>query len=196
MKKLVIIPALFILATIINIACENCEPYKDTYILTSSGNLDIKTTNGYLLNNALYYSDTLNVYTNFKNECVASSNKMNFSLFDAAYAKCKSCGFNGNKNKFLDIKVTASSIINGVPVDSSINNFVKVKWQNNYGIYNISSLSTYKDTLLNPMNDGRFGCEMVIYPKPNLPFNGKIKVTLAQQNAPPAIAETVNFTWQ
>jgi hypothetical protein len=194
MKKIVLFPAMLILATIINIACENCKDYKNNYIETTSGDLAIKIVNGYLLNNANYANDTLNIFTRFNNICVAKNNNNNFSLFNQSFAKCKECGSGGSKYKLLNIRVSASNIFNGIAVDSSINNFVKVKWQSNNGTIVLSPLSTYMDTLLNPNYYNRFNCELVIFPKPTNPFNGKIKVTLTQQNALDAIAETVNFT--
>jgi hypothetical protein len=195
MKKLLILPTLFIAATVFNIACENCKDYKDKYILTSSGDLAIKTPNGFLLNNGINSSDTLDIITRFKNECVTKVTSPSISFFNAAYAKCVGCGYEGNKNKLLNLKVTASSTFNGIAVDSIINSFVKVKWQNGYGVNNLSPLSTYIDTLLSPNFKDRFGCEIVMYPKPTTPFVGKIKITLQQQGAPDAIAETVNFSW-
>ncbi len=130
LKKLLILPIGFLLTNFLYISCCKCVDSKAPFYKLSSVSVQPRGSAGVLVDNGIpVTADTvfLNYYLTVN--CVADA-RTDLSLFlvNAAYAcKCNGCGEQGLKSKLVSIEITSDNLFNGIPANSSLNSFFKVK---------------------------------------------------------------------
>ena len=150
-KKIIILPALFILSTAAYVSCCGDKPviypfYKVTGIGVStygSGRAIIDT-------GAITMVDTIFLNFGFIQDCsVKTKNPFAFLENETFALQCpeNACGNNGIKSKISSLNISSDSLYNSQLSNTSLNNYFKV----NYG--NSSSVSI--DSLIKDINTNR-----------------------------------------
>lgn len=146
-KKIIILPALFILSTIAYIGCCKCDNVFDFYDYESF-RVNAFGTDGVIIDSGtVTHTDTLYLQYTPQIKCVATAKDPLSFLGNETYAcKCQECGRNGLKHKILSIKISADSIYNGIPAGSQLNNLFKAKIFSGGMSIGLDSLQTYLNT--------------------------------------------------
>ena len=127
-KKILILPVVFLLTNIMYIACCDCKPTNKNFyeainfLVKPYGSNNIVVDNGTPVNIDSLYLDCL-FYTN----CVVSSkNNFSFLINTASACKCNdNCGNKGLKSKLTLVEITSDNIYKGIPAGTSLNIFFK-----------------------------------------------------------------------
>lgn len=137
-KKIIILPALFILSTAAYVSCCGDKPkiypfYKVTGIGVStngSGRAIIDT-------GAITMVDTIFLNFGFIQDCsVKAKNPFAFLVNETFALKCpeNECGNNGIKSRISSINILSDSVYNSQAPNTSLNTFFKVNFGNNNSI--------------------------------------------------------------
>jgi hypothetical protein len=134
-KKIIILPALFVLSTIVYIGCCKCKEETSKYYdltkifvsISGSGNAIVDT-------GKVTTVDSIYLFNDIYRECIAKgSNSLSFLGNEAMATSCEciACGENGLKNKIDSIIITSDSVYNNIAANISLNAFFKVRQSDN-----------------------------------------------------------------
>jgi hypothetical protein len=147
-KKIIILPALFILSNVLYIGCCKCEEsiykfYDITNLFVSlkgSGNAIIDTGKVTMV-------DTIFINSDIYRDCAARNNSpFDFLSNEAMALSCNClCGQNGLKNEIDSILITSDSVYNNISANTALNSLFTVKESNN----SFTTLDSYKSVLNN-----------------------------------------------
>ncbi len=147
-KKIIIIPAVFILCNILYISCCKCpEQTQPFYDVTKINVITYGSAKAIIDTGAITMVDSVFINYSFVNNCVAKAENPFAFLVNQTYAcKCESCGLSGLKNKIDSIDITSDSTYNGIAPNKSLKQFFKVgptfSTINSGNTYGIDSLKT------------------------------------------------------
>ena len=148
-KKIIILPAFFLLTHIIYIGCCKCEDSNKAFYVIN--NLTVQTRgsgNAIIDTGTVTNVDSVFLNYNFDLNCTAVHKDPFSFLVNSTYAcKCNECGLSGLKTKLAGIDITSDSVYNGIAPNTSLNSLFQVYYYNN----NPVSL----DSLITLMNTGR-----------------------------------------
>jgi hypothetical protein len=155
-KKLIIIPAVFILSNILYISCCKCpEVSQPFYTISKINVIAVGSAKAIIDTGAITTVDSVFLNYNFINNCVAKAENPFAFLVNQSYAcDCISCGLNGLKNKIDTLEISCDSTYNGIAPNKSLNQFFKVapnaSQTSANNIYGLDSLKT----IINSNKDG------------------------------------------
>ena len=191
-KKIIILPALFILSTMVYIGCCKCDDvlefseYKNFIVRAyGSGGAIIDT-------GAITTTDTVFLQYTPQVNCVAVQKSSLTFLGNETYAcKCVGCGRSGLKHKVVSIKISSDSIYNGVPADMPLNNFFKAQLY-----FGTSSIAI--DSLVNIINSRQVPYAPIIFHTSIKPSNSKrhlFKMEMSFQNGNLLTTRSRRIVW-
>jgi hypothetical protein len=152
-KKIIILPALFILTHILYISCCNCKKEMFPFYKVNSVTNKISGSNHAIIDTgAITNVDSIKIKYDFFNECTAihtNQNPFSFLVNESFACKCEGCGQQGIKSKIITFNISSDSVYNGIIANTSLNSIFAVNVNDN-SLNNIS-IETFK----NQINDGR-----------------------------------------
>lgn len=152
-KKIIILPALFILTHALYVSCCNCkEQVLAFYKVNKVSNTIYGSNNTIIDSTAVTNLDSIIIKYNFFNECTASNiskNPFSFLVNESFACKCQGCGREGIKSKITTFNISSDSLYNGIAANTSLNNLFSVKVNDNS--LNNLTIETFK----NQINDSR-----------------------------------------
>lgn len=132
-RKIVILPSLFVLSTVIYLSCcpksQVFEFYKITGIGASAYGSGRAVVDTGLVTNV----DSIYLNYGFIQGCAKNSTNPASFLMNQSFAlSCLGniCGEQGIKNKIQSIKISSDSIYNSLPANTSLNNYFKINLSN------------------------------------------------------------------
>ncbi len=158
-KKIIIIPAVFILCNTLYISCCKCPEQTQPFYDITKINV---TTNGsakaIIDTGVITTVDSVFINYIFVNDCVAKEENPFSFLVNQTYAcSCESCGLSGLKNKIDTLDITSDSTYNGIAPNKSLKQFFKIgPSASPLSINNVYGLDSLK-TILNSNKDGYAG---------------------------------------
>jgi hypothetical protein len=196
LKKIIILPLLFIISTIVHISCCNCPDIDNRHFYTVN-NVKFKFIDTFFRDINLgqpFTRDSLYFSLTYQRNCVVKNTIPNPFLFNSAIAcKCLGCGYKGLKNKLSTINITSNAAIYGTSPGNSLNSFFK------FGVYGNTGRDKYYPAIEMVDSVNKFGDfiqKLVLVAKPNTPFTGNFTVDLKFENEQPIQAITPTITWQ
>jgi hypothetical protein len=192
-RKIIIIPALFILSNVVYIGCCKCNDAALNYynitklFVTTNGSAKAIVDTG-----AVTTVDSIFINNDIYRDCVAQSNN-NFSFLgnEAMACKCNECGREGLKNKIDSIIITSDSVYQNIAANVSLSNYFKVKQAGN----NFISIDSFKN-ILNTASYASASEQYVITTKPNNSKGHIFKVKMRFADAKILTASTRRIYWQ
>lgn len=143
-RKIIILPALFILSNLFYIGC--CKCYDSGNSFYEINNLYVQAQgsgNAVVDTGAVTHVDSILFIYDVIGKCVASKKNPFGFIVNSAYAcKCAECGNGGLKLKVASIDITSDSVYNGIPANNSLKSLFKAAFSYNEYI-TIDSLETW-----------------------------------------------------
>lgn len=127
-KKIILIPAVFILCNILYISCCKCpEQTQPFYDISKINVTPFGSAKAIIDTGKITTVDSVFLNYSFVNNCIAKAENPFAFLVNQTYAcTCESCGLNGLKNKIDSIDITSDSTYNGLAANKSLKQFFKV----------------------------------------------------------------------
>ena len=194
-RKIVILPALFVVSHVIYIGCCKCPEVSEAYYEVLDANVrPLGSGNKPIDNGVVATVDTVYLNYSFNNKCVARKVTDFPFLVNAAYAcSCDGCGTKGLKNKLTSFQISSDTIYNGIPANQSLNALFKVK--RSYYLNEDYSI----DSLVKAVNIGYAQLsELSLFTKTKPANNAahKLRLTIAFVNGSTASVATNSIRWQ
>ena len=134
-RKIVILPVLFVLSTIIYLSCCPKAEVFPFYKITGIGASAYGSGRAVVDTGVVTMVDSIYLNYGFINQCANNNkNKVAFLMNQGFALSCPDdiCGEKGLKNKIQSIKISSDSVYNNVPANTSLNNYFKVNLSNNF----------------------------------------------------------------
>ena len=150
-KKIIIIPFVFLLIHFLYIACIcNCPDVKEKYFKVNDITVRSFADDNVVIDSGAVTTDTITLKYDFVRECIVY-HKNPFSSFvnETLACSCGGCGEKGIKSKIKTFEITSDSVYNGIPANTSLNNIFKVKSWNYFSMYDGKTLDTVKTFINN-----------------------------------------------
>ena len=146
-KKIIILPALFLLTHILYIGCCKCEDSNKAFYNINSLTVQPRGSGNAIIDTGTVTNvDSVFLNYNFDFRCTASHIDPFSFLVSSTYAcKCNECGLGGLKIKLTSIEITSDSLYNGIAPNTSLNSFFQVHYYGNSFI-SIDSIITLMNT--------------------------------------------------
>ena len=197
-RKIIILPALFILSNLLYISCCKCvDSDKGFYIV---GGLTVKTSisgTNFIDPGPSTTVDSIFLHYDLNSKCVAShQNPLSF-LVNSSYAcKCNECGTEGLKHKVASIEITSDSVYNGIAAGAPLNDLFKVQSYGSSYSYAYITLNAFKDEINAVDSRIRNVVRMLITTKPgnNLGHSFKIKIIFDDGSVAMVSSQTLYWT--
>ena len=157
-KKIIIIPFVFLLIHFLYIACVcNCPDIKEKYYKVTDITVKSFADDNVVIDSGIVTTDTITLKYDFVRDClVYHENPFSAFVNTTLACKCGGCGGKGIKSKIKTLEITSDSVYNGIPANTSLNNIFKVKSWNYFNLYDNKTLDTVKTFI----ND-RYGFELL-----------------------------------
>lgn len=197
LKKILILPAGFLLSTITYIACCHCKPINKHYLQAFSLTIKPSGSNKTVVDNGTPVTmDSLYIDGSFFVDCVAShKDPFSFLVNIANACSCEGCGYKGLKSKLNSIEITSNNVFNGIPAGMSLNNYFKSykrEYYSNPAGLTIDSLKT----LINKESYWSGDIEVYTKTKPANNLNHQFTMTATFANGTVLLSKTKDINWQ
>ena len=197
MKKLILLPLIFVLAHVLYISCMPCDcpEIKERFFQVDNLMVEAYGSNKTAIDPGPQVNSTDSLLLKYYPviRCVASTNPFS-SLVNAAYAcSCAQCGTDGPKYDVRTIMVTSDSVYNGRPANSSLNDVFRVL------VRNISGPSTITiDSLKSTFNTGLYNGSFTLFTteKPTDARAHRFTLVFTTQDNTTKTAATNRIHWQ
>jgi hypothetical protein len=149
-KKIIILPALFLLSNFLYISCCKCIESKDHLYTINDFRAGAHGSGLSIIDTGMVtHVDTVYLDYSFYIDCVSGQkNPFTFLVNETMACKCGDCGAEGLKSKILSIDITSDSVYNGIPANTSLNNIFKV--------YTSFTTTISMDSLKTAVNNNQF----------------------------------------
>jgi hypothetical protein len=182
-KKIILLPALFILSNVLYISCCKCPEVTQKFYAIINGSVTAKgSRNAIIDTGAITNVDSVFLNYKFASNCVAKAENPFAFLVNTSYAfkcDCGLCGEMGLKNKILSIDITSDSVYNNIVANGSLKQFFKAR-QYDYTTASYASFSL--DSLKTKVNNNKDGLiyneELFTTTKPGNTRGHSLKLTL------------------
>ena len=146
-KKIIILPAFFLLTHILYIGCCKCEDSNKAFYNINSLTVQTRGSGNAIIDTGIVTNvDSLFLNYNFDFRCMAShKNPLSFLVSSTYACKCNECGYSGLKTKLVNLEVTSDSIYNGIAPNTSLNSLFQVHYFGNSFI-SLDSIITLMNT--------------------------------------------------
>ncbi len=192
-RKIVILPLLFVLSTIIYISCCPNAEVLPFYKISGIGASAYGSGRAVVDTGAVTTVDSIYLNYGFINQCANNNkNKAAFLMNQGFALSCQEgdCGEKGLKNKILSLTITSDSVYNNLPANTLLNNYFRVNLSNNF-----RTLESFI-TIVNA-NGHRLEFEQfVITTKPSNNKGHVFKLELQFEDSTVVTASTKRIFWQ
>ena len=193
-RKIVILPVLFVLSTIIYISCCPKGEIFPFYQITNIGASAYGSGKAVVDTGAVTTVDSIYLNYGFFQQCaVNKKNPASFLMNQGFALSCPGniCGEQGLKTNIQSIKISSDSVYNNLPANTSLNNYFRVNLSNN----NFISL----DSLIMQVNANKRHLQFeqfVIITKPSNTRGHVFKLDLQLIDGTILTASTKRIFWQ
>lgn len=148
-KKIIILPALFILSNVLYIGCCNCKDVMFPFFTVNRIENKIYGSNNAIIDTgAVTNVDSVIIKYEFYKECTAgntNNNPFSFLVNQSFACSCEGCGDDGIKSKITTFNISSDSVYNGILANTSLNGIFLVNVNDN-SLNNIT-LETFKNQI-------------------------------------------------
>ena len=133
-RKIVILPGLFILSTVVYLSCCPKTEVFLFYKITGIGASAYGSGRAVVDTGLVTTVDSIYLNYGFIRDCAKNSTNPASFLMNQSFAlSCPGaiCGEQGIKNKIQSIKISSDSVYNNLPANTPLNNYFKVNLANN-----------------------------------------------------------------
>ncbi len=199
-KKIILLPALFILSNVLYISCCKCPEVTQKFYAIINGSVTAKgSRNAIIDTGAITNVDSVFLNYKFASNCVAKVENPFSFLVNTSYAfkcDCGLCGENGLKNKILSIDISSDSVYNNIVANGSLKQFFKVR-QYDYTASGYASISL--DSLKTKVNNNKEGLiyseELFTTTKPGNTKSHTLKLTLIFADSSKVFIQSRKIRW-
>ena len=194
-KKIIILPLLFLLIHFLYIACIcKCPDIKEKYYKVNSIAVQPYGNNNSMIDSGLTTTDTITLRYQFTVDCLVKHENPIAGFLNETYAcRCGGCGEKGLKSKVRTLMITSDSVYNGIPANTSLNNIFKIGSWNYFDMYSNTTLDTVK-TLVNN-GYGLVGLSLFSVVKPIDAKGHRFTLTLITEDNETKAASTKRIFW-
>ncbi|MEO7265590.1 MAG: hypothetical protein ABIW38_11785 [Ferruginibacter sp.] len=127
-KKIIILPALFLLSNFLYLSCCKCIESKNHLYTINDFRAGAHGSGQSIIDAGMVTNvDTVYLDYSFYVDCVLQQkNPFAFLVNETMACKCNDCGSEGLKSKIISLDITSDSVYNGIPANTSLNNIFKV----------------------------------------------------------------------